>query len=255
MTHLDDTALALAALGEAPDAADAAHLDSCATCRDELARLQRTVDVARTIDPTDVDVPAPHSSVWDAITAELATDADAGIRVDEPEPEPEVEAGDAAGPAGGGVVDLGSRRRPPFQPPRWLSVAAAVLVLFVAVGAVVAAVGSSDSDSGRQEVALAAVGDNGATGRAVVVTEDGGKALRVDTTGLAPLDGSDYELWLMNPDTKSFVALGTVQPGVQSTHPIPKGVTVKTDPYVDISVEPRDGDPAHSTVSVLRGHF
>jgi anti-sigma-K factor RskA len=124
----------------------------------------------------------------------------------------------------------------------------------VTVGAVIAAVRSSDSKS-TQEVALAAIGGSNASGRAAVVAHDGGKALKVDTSGLAKLDGSDYELWLMNPDTNSFVSLGSVQPGVRSVHPIPAGVTVKTDPYVDISVEPRDGNPAHSTVSVLRGHF
>lgn len=254
MTHLDDTTLALAALGEAPDAADAAHLATCADCRAELGRLQHTVEVARTIDPTDVDVPAPDPSVWAAITAELATDSEAGpdddLHVEEPQPEEK-----SADTATGGVVDLSSRRPPPFQPPRWLSVAAAVVVLVVAAGAVIAGIRASDSGSKEQEVALAAVGKGDASGRAVVVSKDGGKALRVDTTGLPPLAGSDYELWLMNPDTKSFVALGTVQPGVRSTHPIPEGVTVKTDPYVDISVEPRDGNPAHSTVSVLRGHF
>jgi hypothetical protein len=243
MTHLDDTALSLVALGETPDTADAAHLDTCATCRADLTRLQRTVATARTIDPADLDLPAPPAHVWDAIAAETGTAATA----DEPRIEPDRRPG--------GVVDLASRRPPPLQPPRWLSVAAAVLVLVVAAGAVIAAVRSSDSKSGQQEVALAAIGPGNASGRAAVVAHDGGKALTVDTSGLAPLAGSDYELWLMNPDTNSFVSLGSVQPGVRSVHPIPAGVTVKTDPYVDISVEPRDGNPAHSTVSVLRGHF
>jgi hypothetical protein len=250
MTHLDDTALSLTALGEAPDPADAAHLDTCATCRAELARLQRTVTTARTIDPADLDLPAPPAHVWDAIAAEVGTTA-----VDEPRVVRDDATGDHDDPHPGGVVDLASRRPPPLRPPRWLSVAAAVLVLVVAAGAVIAAVRSSDSKSGQQEVALAAIGDSSASGRATVVAHDGGKALKVDTSGLAPLQGSDYELWLMNPDTNSFVSLGSVQPGVRSVHPIPAGVTVKTDPYVDISVEPRDGNPAHSTVSVLRGHF
>lgn len=242
MTHLDDTTLALAALGETPDAADAAHLDACAACRDDLARLRHAVSTARSLDAADIDPPAPPARVWDAIAAEVrAASAD----------EPRVEITED-GPRAG-VADLASRRGP-IRPPRWLSMAAAAVVLVVAIGAVIAVFRASDSSS-RQEIALAAIGAGGASGRAEVVGRDGGTALKVDTTGLAPLADADYELWLMNPDTKSFVSLGSVQPGVRSVHPIPAGVTVKTDPYVDISVEPRDGNPAHSTVSVLRGHF
>ena len=252
MTHLDETTLALTALGEAPDAADAAHLDACPACRDELARLRHTVETARSLDPADMDPPAPPAHVWDAIAAEVGT-----VSADEPSVEPGIESGvdasESTGGPGATVVDLGSRRGP-IRPPRWLSVAAAVLVLVVVIGAVIAVVGSSDSSSG-QEIALAAIGDSRASGRAEVVERDGGTALRVDTTGLAPLSDADYELWLMNPDTDSFVSLGAVRPGVRGDHPIPAGVTVETDPYVDISVEPHDGDPTHSTVSVLRGHF
>ena len=74
--------------------------------------------------------------------------------------------------------------------------------------------------------------------------DQGQLALKVDTKGLKQTDGSYLELWLMNPETNSFVSLGPVTPGTTGVHPIPAGVTVKTDPFVDISVEPLDGDPA-----------
>ncbi len=130
-----------------------------------------------------------------------------------------------------------------------------IVVIVAAAGIVSLARRDSGDAKTVQEVALTEVDESGARGSAALVRDDNGYALRVDTTGLTDRDGTYYELWLMNPDTNSFVSLGPVLPGTRSTHPLPAGVTTKTDPFVDISVEPLDGDPAHSTVSVLRGNF
>ena len=85
--------------------------------------------------------------------------------------------------------------------------------------------------------------------------QGGNLVLRVDTKGLPAASNTYYELWLMNPDTNSFISLGPIVPGTSTLRPLPAGLTVKSNPFVDISVEPFDGNPAHSSVSVLRGQF
>ena len=47
MAHLDDDSIALAAMGESLDGADAAHLDACDLCRAEVESLALVVTAAR----------------------------------------------------------------------------------------------------------------------------------------------------------------------------------------------------------------
>jgi hypothetical protein len=237
MSHVDPDLLALAALGEAvPDDA-LAHVATCDACRAERDAYARAANVGRTVRPDDLDLSAPPVAVWEGISAELGLAADSA---------------DSAGSVTA-IGDAPSRRQ---GRARWWWAAAAAVVVIVAIAGIVS-LARRDGGDGRtvQEVALSEVDASGAAGSAALVRQGGGYALRVDTTGLANRDGTYYELWLMNPDTNSFVSLGPVLPGTRSTHPLPAGVTTKSDPFVDISVEPLDGNPAHSTVSVLRGHF
>ena len=46
---------------------------------------------------------------------------------------------------------------------------------------------------------------------------------------------------------------GTLGPGEKAVLPLPAGVSLADYPVVDISAEPYDGDPTHSTDSVVRG--
>jgi len=242
MSHVDPDLLALAALGEAvPDDARE-HLAVCDECREERDAYARAVGAGRAVRPDDLDLPAPPVAVWEGISAQLGlSDADV------------VSPGSVPPASVTAIGDAPSRRS---GRTRWLWAAAAAIVVIVAVGGIVAVARRDNGDAKPvQEVALTEIDESGARGSAALVRDGDGYALRVDTTGLTTRDGTYYELWLMNPDTNSFVSLGPVLPGTRSTHPLPAGVTTKTDPFVDISVEPLDGDPAHSTVSVLRGNF
>jgi len=239
MTHCDDETLALLALGEPPThpAEVDAHLDECAECRAALERLRETVAVGRSLEPDDLRLPAPPDRVWDRVAAQL----------------------DIAGEADGAdVVDLRAHSprhaRSGLGRRGWVAVAAAVLLLITA-GAVVLVGRDSNPASTVQEVALAPVGSGSARGSARLVRQDGGHALRVDTTGLPAASDAYYELWLMNPDANSFVSLGPLVPGTSTVRPLPAGFSVKRNPFVDISVQPFDGNPAHSSVSALRGRF
>ena len=80
-------------------------------------------------------------------------------------------------------------------------------------------------------------------------------AATVDVSGLPPsARGQFYELWLLN-SADDLVALGSFR--VPASGDARVTVPVPGDPagyrFVDLSVEPDDGDPAHSGDSVLRG--
>jgi len=240
MSHLDDETLALLSLGETVDDAGAVtvHLDECPQCRAELERLEHTVGIARSLVPEDRTLASPPPAVWDAIASELELEL--------------------APPTAAEVVDLETartRRTRRWEGRRIFAVAAAAVLVVAVMGGVALLRRDSDSGAPLQEVALTPVDQGGVSGRAQLVRDQGQLALKVDTAGLKNADGSYYELWLMNPATNSFVSLGSVTPGRTGVHPIPAGVTVTSDPFVDVSVEPLDGNPAHSTVSVLRGEF
>ena len=87
----------------------------------------------------------------------------------------------------------------------------------------------------------------------MLVRDDGSRALRVDLEAPA-LAGEYYEIWLIEPDVVEMVPLGVLRPGTQ-TFELPAGLDLGGFPTVDVSVEPLDGDPTHSGVSVARGQI
>ena len=89
---------------------------------------------------------------------------------------------------------------------------------------------------------------NNATG----VTSD---RVNVRVSGLPPTtDGQFYEMWLLGAD-KQLVGLGSFRVGEDGTATLKLPLPVNPDQfsYFDISLEPGDGNPGHSGVSVLRG--
>ncbi len=124
----------------------------------------------------------------------------------------------------------------------------------VGIGALV--FGGDDGDGAGPAIALTRVGEGGpaATGQARVVSSDEG-GLRVRVSGLAPSrPGGFYELWLLDGPER-LVSLGSFRVPASGTAEVT--VPLPVDPaefrFVDVSVEPADGDPGHSGVSVLRG--
>jgi hypothetical protein len=227
--HCSPEQLALAALREPLPAEDTAHLESCATCRAEVASLQRGVDVLAVpaLAAPGAPVPPPPR-VWDAIAA--ATGVSTAPREE---------------PAPAEVVELAPRRRN-----RWLPLAAAVLI---GAGAGGAAVALSRDDDGAvvAETTLDPLADDDASGRAEVRERDGLRSLQVDLDAPALADGY-YEVWVMQPDAVRMVPVGVVHRG-DTVLPLPAGLDLGSYPVVDVSVEPLDGNPAHSGLSVARG--
>jgi anti-sigma-K factor RskA len=229
--HCAPEQLALAAISEPLPAEDAAHLASCSRCSAEVAALRRPVDVLAgpPLTATGPDIPPPPR-VWDAIAA--ATGVSTAPRTDAPAE----------------VVPL--RRRLP--PTRWLAVAAAVLVGGV-IGAGAVTLGRDEGGSVVAATTLDPLAAEDASGRAEVREDDGMRLLEVDLDAPSLTDGY-YEVWLLQPDAVRMVPLGVVHRG-DTVLPLPGGLDLSAYPVVDVSVEPMDGDPTHSGVSVARGQL
>ncbi|MCF6508602.1 anti-sigma factor [Blastococcus sp. MG754426] len=247
MPHCQPEQLALAALREPLPADDAAHLGSCAECRAEVAALQRAVDAVAVPEFAEPGPPvAPPASVWAGIAAATGVQATPGGTASDAEPAAPAVTAPAA--AGGQVLPLRRSRRTVV-----LVAAAAITGAVVGAGAV-ALLQGEDSLEPLTTVALEPLDGEPASGRAeVVVRPDGSRALEVDLDA-PPVEDAYYEIWLIEPGVVDMVPLGVLRPGTQ-TFELPAGLDLAAYPIVDVSVEPLDGDPTHSGVSVARGQI
>ena len=247
MQHCTPEQLALAALREPLPAEDTAHLAACERCRAEVRSLQRSVDAVAVPQFAATGAPvAPPPRVWESIAA--ATGVAATPRLT-PVEVPHPVAEESAPPArDADVLPFRSRRRP-------VLLVAAALVAGVVVGAgAVAVLQSRDDGQEITAVALDPLPDNDASGRAeVVARDDGSRVVEVELDAPA-LDDEYYELWLIDRDVVGMVPLGVVRPGTQTVE-LPADLDLGEFPLVDVSVEPLDGDPTHSGVSVARGEL
>jgi anti-sigma-K factor RskA len=87
----------------------------------------------------------------------------------------------------------------------------------------------------------------------VLSTADDRRDLTVEVAGLTAATNTFYEVWLLAPDASRLVSLGLLQPGQAATFELPADLDLAEYPVVDVSLEPMDGDPAHSSDSVVRG--
>ena len=132
----------------------------------------------------------------------------------------------------------------------------AVVLLALGVAAGILAGGRADEGavSAGRIVTLAPVepGEEGAEGTATLAAA--GDRATVSLRGLPPSEpGQFYELWLLNT-VDDMVALGSFS--VPASGALDVTVPLPADAgrfgALDLSLEPDDGDPAHSTISVLR---
>ncbi len=254
MQHCTPETLALAALREPLPGPDAAHLDGCEACRAEVTSLQRSVDALAVPAFAASTAPvAPPPALWGAIAA--ATGVTAVPRPErvaasaEPARTPLAAAPAPAAtpePAQPGVVrELRPRRS------RVLLAVAASLAAGIAVGAGAVALVNRDDADAVVAADLAPLDDSQASGNAEVQATPDGRRLRVDLD--APdTDEGYYEVWLLEPAVERMVQVGVVRSGT-TTLALPEGIDLAEFPIVDVSLEPLDGDPTHSGVSVARG--
>jgi hypothetical protein len=122
------------------------------------------------------------------------------------------------------------------------------------VGVVISRSPSSGAGAVLAQTVLQPVGSSAAHGLATLRSSAQGRLLRVDVKDL-PTDSGYYEVWLMNVSTGGTVALGTLERSHPTTFVVPAGLRLTDFPDVDISLEPLDGNPAHSSDSVARGRI
>lgn len=231
MDHLDPDHLTAFALDpESNEERSNEHLSSCPRCRSELRTMREVTARARSAGrPDPISVPPGH--VWDNIVRELTASGDLG-----------------SGDFGSGDLGANDRSpRPARRTVRWQPFAlAAALVLLVVMAAGVLLPATNDIVATAALEPLAQV--SGA--RAELVSDGDQRTLTIADLDLPPIDGY-YELWLLGNDDDGMVSLGPITGQEQVA--VPPAVDTTRFAVVDISREPSDGDPTHSTDSVLRG--
>ena len=108
-------------------------------------------------------------------------------------------------------------------------------------------------------VRLAPIGDldPGASGTVAMAEDHGERQMVVQVRGVTNITGGDHlEAWLMDATGTRLVPLGTLDGGdgdFHGTFALPDGVPLGVFDQVDVSAERWDGNPGHSTLSVVRG--
>ena len=279
MSHLDPEVLALLALGEpAANAKERTHLASCPVCASEVVDMRHAVAVARTtIDGAELEEPPP--GVWNRVRLDLGLQPglqpgldpgrDPGAGLDaEPGGDPggvaisrgRAVAAEVAPPLDAPVLSLAPtgevRTTTPPRQPRASWIIAASLVL---LGAGAAGVGIGVATTlAPASIAVASLepfpAHPGATGHAEVdEARDGSRTLTVALQG--DLEGEGVrEVWLLREDGADLVSLGALD-GSTTTFSVPPDIDLGTFDLVDVSLEPVDGDAAHSGDSIVRGRL
>jgi hypothetical protein len=275
--HPDPERLALAALPAEPDdPAVTAHLRGCAQCRTEVADLRWTVELVREGGVGD-PLPAPPPRVWQAIAAELSlpggpngrtagavahhTDEPRAVRLRGPDAGPAAANGASDTPHVTTPRRSPARRRPAARR-RGIPVAlvAAAVGLVVGLGA-----GRALAPDPPPPPAVRLVGqltsvtelDPAASGTVTMADAAGQRQMVVQVRGVTNLAGGDHlEAWLMDPTGTRLVPLGALVGRAgefQATFVVPDDLPLEEFGRVDVSAERWDGDPGHSSRSLVRG--
>ncbi len=223
-------------MSDRPDRRDDAEIEANEIDASEIeAKL-------RELNAEDLEMLQPPPAVWDSISSAVHAS-------DGPDEEPE-----------GRVVPLAPRRRRARRV-FWSSAAAAALVI---AGVAALVIASGDTDTLIAKTTLAYDSDSfdplGAQARAgaELIASNGRHRIALTDADLPAAEAdADLEAWLIRPDDQGGVAdlvsLGLVDPANPGSLAVPSGYDPTLYSVVDISVEPRDGDPAHSGRSILRG--
>lgn len=203
--------------------------------------------LSRSITEEDRVRHTPPPGLFDKIAAELATDGPAlSVVSDDDETVPVEEP----------VIDLTQereRRAPAAQRKqrRQLFVASLAAACALVIGFSV--IGGDDSDT----ITLVAEATNAdlpeAFGGAAtaIVSGDDQLTLELELSRELPTE-EPVELWLIKPDLSDMVSLGIVEPGATEWQ-VPATIDPTEYSLVDLSIEPDDGNEAHSGRSILRG--
>ena len=88
-------------------------------------------------------------------------------------------------------------------------------------------------------------------GSARLVESRGQTYLEISVRNVPERAGEHLELWMIDTSVQGMVSLGPYTGSHR--YAVPDGISAEAFPVVDLSLEPADGVPAHSGVSVVRG--
>jgi anti-sigma-K factor RskA len=217
--------------------ADHTHDDHLDDLDDDLLDVEVLL---RSLTEDDLTAPEPPPpSVWAGIERELRASGDLTVT---------------------SLAEHRARRKGPY---RMLAAAAAVVVVAGAV-AVVATRGGDDTDV----VATAQLtwdetwdplGSDATATAELVQADDGYELVLSDARLPTGAVDADLELWLISTDAAGAITdvqpVSLVDPTAPGTYAVPADLDPDTYTVVDISIEPHDGDEAHSGNSILRGEL
>ncbi|WP_370964660.1 anti-sigma factor domain-containing protein [Amycolatopsis sp. cg9] len=236
MPHPDPDRLVLLALDEQrPDAADTAHLDSCAHCREEVESLRAVAGLGREAS-AETSLPPVSEAVWERIAAET---------------------GQVSGPPsdddGERVRELrrpGGERASGRRFSRYAVVAAAAAAVGVAGTLIIVNTGGGeDRVVAEAQLDPQVSAPAGATGRVRIVDSGSGALrLKVQLSGM-PAPAGLYEIWLYDGG-KTMIPLG-VTAGTEAEVSVPPNLALSSYPVVDVSAQEL-GQQEHG-VSMLQG--
>lgn len=238
MDHADIDELSALAL-DATAARDSLreHVATCPECADLLASLI----AVRRLAGAEPLVAAPADLRRRVLEEALSEPSPADVVVGRPAPVP---------------VPARNRRGIPV----WAAGLAAAVTLVAGIGlGRLTDPGSEPSvepDPGTVVAAadLTALDSDAPRGVASAVRTDDTVTLRVRASELGGASGV-HEVWLINVDGKRMVAIGLLAAGDDGEFQVPLGLIEEGYRIVDISIEPDDGDPRHSGVSLARGEL
>ncbi|HET6757776.1 MAG TPA: anti-sigma factor [Propionibacteriaceae bacterium] len=249
MTHLSSDRLAGGVLGteEAFTEAEQNHLASCAQCSEEFAELGRIADLTR--QPEHVDPQLVPNAVWQSVQAQLGISTAAAATTTSA-------AGTAITATAESTPPTTLTQRPDrtFRKRRSLLIAALAAAFGLIVGAGITTVATRDRVEVTSRVSLEALPGHTGHGTAELVTDQGQPELRVQID--APTTPDRYrEVWLINTDGERMYTLGVLPEDGRASYPLPPELAGQLQGFtiVDVSIEPYDGNPAHSRDSQVRG--
>ncbi|MGW4527992.1 anti-sigma factor domain-containing protein [Amycolatopsis sp. NPDC004378] len=237
MSHPDPEHLVLLALDhQRPDAADTAHLDRCADCRDEFDSLRAVAGLGRET-AAETSLPPVSEAVWDRIAAETGQRRPASV----------AEADHRAL-----MAQRPIRARRSSRGVRYAVIATAAAAVGVAGTLIASNTGGGDARVvAEAQLTRQTSAPAGATGR-VQIVDDGSGSLRmkVRLSGMPAPDGL-YEIWLFD-GLKTMIPLG-VTSSTEVEVAVPAGLPLSSYPVVDVSAQAL-GQQEHGT-SMLQGTF